>query len=92
MISSAARKGQRLGERVASICDIAEPILGIDRDLGQHAWVRIQPHERLFITRDPEDSINFPNEHPLSGQPRYNWVEGVDGIRRGFLKPEATVG
>ena len=77
-------------ERVGSICDLAEPLLGVDRAAGQHAWVRQQPHGWLFVTRDNRDTINYPNNHPRSGHPRYDWVDGDDGIRRGYLKVEAT--
>jgi hypothetical protein len=87
-----SKRGARMVDRVASICDIAEPLLGVDRSADQHAWIRQQPHGRLFVTRDPLDSINFPNDHPRSGEPRYEWVDGPDGIRRGYLKPEAIVG
>ena len=92
MLPAGCKRGSRMVARVASICEIAEPLLGVDHAAGQHAWIRQQPHGRLFITRDPLDSINFPNDHPRSGQPRYDWIEGPDGIRRGYLKPEANVG
>ncbi len=79
-------------DRITSICDIAEPLLGIERAAGQRAWIRQQPHGRLFVTCDPLDTINFPTDHPRSGAPRYDWVDCTDGIRRGYLKAEATVG
>jgi hypothetical protein len=89
MLPAGVKRGARMVERVASICEIAEPLLGVDRAAGQHAWIRQQPHGRLFVTRDDRDTINYPIEHPRSGQPRYDWVDGADGIRLGFLKPEA---
>jgi len=91
MFPAGCKKGPRMVDRVASICDIAEPLLGVDRTNGGHAWIRQQPHGRLFVTRDPLDTINFPNDHPQSGQSRYDWVDGPDEIRRGYLKPEAVV-
>jgi hypothetical protein len=87
-------KGSRSADRAASVCDIAEPLLGVDKANGEHAWIRQQPHGVLFVTRDIYDTINFPQDHPKSGQPRYQWEPESNGIRRGFLvdaaKPEGT--
>jgi hypothetical protein len=90
LMPAGAKRGARMVDRVASICDIAEPLLDVDRDAGQHVWIRQQPHGRLFVTRDPLDTINFPIDHQRAGQPRYTWEAQVDDIQFGFLKSEAV--
>jgi len=89
-MSARAKRGATIFARVSSIADIAEPLLGIDRLAGQLAHIRQMPHGWLFVTRDPTDTLNFPIDHPRSGQPRYDWHDGPDGIRRGYLRPETT--
>jgi hypothetical protein len=79
------KRGARLVDRVASIADIAEPTLGLDRSNGERAYIRVQPGDRLFITANPLDTIFFPLGHDRSGQPRYRWERGDDGIERGYL-------
>lgn len=81
----ARKRGRTVRERIDSVLDAAEPILGVDRAKGQHAYVRRQGGGLLFISRDPYDTINFPTRHPLRGRPRYDWIDGPDGIRRGYL-------
>ncbi len=85
MLCADQKSGKRLVDRVASITDIAEPLLGIDRSTGERAWIRQQPHGRLFITRDPTDTIFFPRDHERSGQPRYRWEKQPDGSEWGYL-------
>jgi hypothetical protein len=85
MISSGQKRGARLVERVASILEIAEPLLGVDRAAGERAWIRQQPHGQLFITRDFADTICYPRDHTLSGQPRYRWETQPDGSEWGYL-------
>jgi hypothetical protein len=87
-IPSARKKGPRLVDRVASIADIAEPVLGADRAAGQRAQIRQQPNEWLFVTLDVEDTIFFPTTHARSGQARYVWVNQPDGSRFGYLVAE----
>jgi hypothetical protein len=89
MLPRGLKRGARIFDRVGSICEIAEPLLEVDRTVGEHAWIRQQPHGRMFVTRDPDDTIYFPTQHPRSGQQRYNWVDQPDGIQLGYLKPEA---
>jgi hypothetical protein len=85
MLSSNQKRGARLIDRVASIAEIAEPILGVDRAAGERAWIRQQPHGQLFITRDLADTICFARDHRLSGQPRYRWEKQCDGSEWGYL-------
>jgi hypothetical protein len=78
-LSASRKRGPRLVDRVASIADIAEPLL------EGKAFIRNQGNDWLFITADPNDTINFPREHPRSGQARYAWVNQPDGSRFGYL-------
>jgi hypothetical protein len=77
--------GGRIFDRVASVCRIAEPLLEVDFAAGERAYIRKQPHGRLFITRDPADTINFPTGHPNSGRSRYRWEKRGDGTELGYL-------
>jgi hypothetical protein len=86
MLPATLKRGARLADRVDSICAFAEPILGVDRAKGERAWIRQQAHGQLFITRDSADTIHFPRDHCLSGQPRYRWEKQPDGSEWGYLK------
>jgi hypothetical protein len=88
-IRESLKRGATLYERMNSILDIAEPILAVDRAKGERAYIRRQGDGWLFVTRDSRDSIGFALNTPLRGRPRYDWVLGADGIKRGYLKPEA---
>jgi hypothetical protein len=83
------KRGRTLYERMNSIFEIAESLLGVDRARGERAYVRRQGDGWLFVTRDPHDTIYFPLASPLRGRPRYHWLDGADGIRRGHLVTEA---
>lgn len=83
------KRGRTLYERIDSILEVAEPLLGVDRARGDRAYIRRQGDGWLFVTRDPEDTIYFPLNTPLRGRPRYQWLDGADGVRRGYLVPEA---
>lgn len=76
-------------DRIDSILRVAEPLLGVDRQLGQRAYIRRQPGARLFITSDPCDTLSFPIGHPREGRPRYSWTASSDGSERGMLVEEA---
>jgi hypothetical protein len=84
------KRGRTLCERIDSILEVTEPMLGVDRARGDRAYIRRQGDGWLFVTRDPEDTIYFPLNTPLRGRPRYQWIDGADGIRRGYLVPEAA--
>ena len=83
------KRGRTWYERMDSILDIAEPLLGVDRTRGDRAYLRRQGDGWLFVTRDPQDTIYFPLNSPSRSRPRYHWLDGADGIRRGHLVPEA---
>jgi len=85
----AMKRGRTWHERMDHILSIAEPLLGVERTRGQRAYIRRQGDGWLFVTRDPEDTIYFPLNTPFRGRPRYHWLDGSDGIRRGHLVSEA---
>jgi hypothetical protein len=64
--------------------EAAERLLGIDPTSTDLAWVRDQGGE-FFATRSPEDSLCFPDNHPLSRQPRYRWLDRPGGVKLGYL-------
>ncbi len=83
------KSGRTMKDRMNSVLDIAEPLLGVDRRSGGRAYIRKQPGGQLFITRDPEDTIYHVLTSPLRGRERYAWLAGLDGIRRGWLTEAA---
>ncbi len=85
MLPETIKSGSRMSDRVASIADIAEPLLGVDRAKGEGAYIRLQGNGKLFISRSIFDTINFPRDHPRDGQPRYRWVAQPDGSEFGYL-------
>jgi hypothetical protein len=72
-------------DRVRSVCDLAEPLLGLDRSAGQKAWIRVQPGGRLFVTASPSDTLFHPSGHPRAGHARYRWERQPDGSEFGYL-------
>jgi hypothetical protein len=88
MIPEAKKTGARMSDRVASVADIAEPLLLVDRSSGERAYIRIQPGGRLFVSKDVHDTILFPKGHRRDGQPRYNWVSQENGMEFGYLLKE----
>lgn len=83
------KRGETQLDRIDSILQVAEPLLGVDRSRGQKAYIRRQPGGRLFITADPGDTLSFPVGHPLQGRARYGWTTHPDGTERGTLVAEA---
>ena len=71
-------------ERLVSITSIAEPILGLDYRKGDRVAVRTQGNW-LFVTPTIDDTLLFPNDHPLSSRSRYAWIGQSDGTKFGFL-------
>ncbi len=89
MIPTALRRGARTVDRVVSIQQIAEPLLQVDRDGGEQAWIRQQPGDMLFITRSLADSLLFPRGDARTYRPRYVWQSYINGIQIGHLVDEA---
>jgi hypothetical protein len=80
--------GPRIFERVSAVSRVAEPLLEVDYDAGERAYIRKMPEtagRKLFITRDPLDTMLFPTGHPRSGEPRYRWEKRPDGSEVGYL-------
>jgi hypothetical protein len=88
MLPQDRKQGARMVDRVASIADIAEPLLGIDRNRGERAHIRLQPNAKLFITANVHDTIFFPRDDRRDGQPRYRWELQPDGAEFGYLVSE----
>jgi hypothetical protein len=84
-LPESVKVGARIFDRVAAVCRVAEPLLEVDYAAGERAYIRTQPHGRLFITRDPADTILFPTGHPKSGQPRYRWEKRDGAVEVGYL-------
>jgi hypothetical protein len=85
MLSDDRKRGARMIDRVASIADIAEPLLRVDRAGGERAYIRLQGNGKLFISKSIVDTILFPKDHPREGQPRYRWELQPDGSEFGYL-------
>jgi hypothetical protein len=87
MLPVTLKRGARLSDRVASLVEVAEEMLGIDPRSANpdRAWCRQQPHQRVFVTRDPADTILFGRDSSRAGQPRYRWVKQSDGVEFGWL-------
>jgi len=71
-----------MADRVTSIAEIAEPLLGVPRG---KAFIRNQGNDWLFISGSSSDTIYFPTTHQRSGQNRYAWINQPDGSRFGYL-------
>jgi hypothetical protein len=84
MLPEAVKRGERIFDRVAAVCAVAEPLLECDYP-RERAYVRKMPHGRLFVTRDPADTILYPTNHPRSGQPRYRWERRDGDVQVGYL-------
>jgi hypothetical protein len=89
-VPESEKSGSRIFDRVGSVSRTAERLLEVDRAKGERAYIRKQPHGRLFITRDPTDTIFFPTGHLRSGQPRYRWTRRADEIEVGHLVESAN--
>ena len=76
--------------RIAETCKILEPMLEVDYPAGERAYIRKQPHGRLFVTRDPADTLLFPTGHPRSGESRYRWEKRDGGVEFGYLREEVN--
>ena len=88
MLSEDRKRGARMIDRVASIADIAEPLLQVDRAAGQRAFIRLQGNGKLFVSKSIVDTILFPKGHARDGQPRYRWEVQADGSEFGYLIAE----
>jgi hypothetical protein len=91
-LPDSAKGAGRIFDRIAAVSRIAEPLLGVDRRAGEKAYIRNMPvGQRMFITRDPADTVLFPTGHPRSGQPRYRWERQADGTEIGYLMEDDKV-
>ena len=87
MAPPSIKVGKTVFIRVNRVLDFVEPLLQVDASKGEKGHVRTlyPPDGRLFITRDPRDTVYFPKLHDREGQPRYNWVDSDNGVQLGYL-------
>ena len=76
-------------DRQISIVDAVEPMLGVDRSVGERGWCGSLPNGEFFCTKRTDSTLFFPKMHRLEGHPRYNWVAQADGTVFGYLVKEA---
>jgi hypothetical protein len=86
MIPPGIARGPHLKDRMNAVLDVAEPLLGVDRPSGEKAYIRRQPGDTLFVTKDPYDTINHPVGSEGAGRPRYRWEPRDDGIKLGYIQ------
>jgi hypothetical protein len=89
MLPEDRKYGARMVDRVASIADIAEPLLQVDRARGERAYIRLQGNGKLFVTKSIFDTILFPKDHDRDGQPCYRWELQPDGAEFGYRISES---
>jgi hypothetical protein len=80
--------GRTAFERVDSACTIAERLLGAPRGTTHVRRLKEGRREVMYATRSPEDTLNYPLEHPLKNRPRYRWEPQPDGVEFGYLLPD----
>jgi hypothetical protein len=85
MLPEDRKRGARMVDRVASIADVAERVLKVDRARGDRAYIRLQNNGKLFVSKSIFDTILFPKDHERDGQPRYRWELQPDGAEFGYL-------
>jgi hypothetical protein len=93
LLPPSVNAGPRIFERVAAVSAVAEPLLEVDYPAGERAFIRKLPDSqgrKLFITRDPADTMLFPTGHARSGEPRYRWERRADGTEVGYLVEQAS--
>jgi hypothetical protein len=88
MLPEDRKSGARMIDRVASIANIAEPVLQVDRARGERVYIRLQGNGKLFVSRSIYDTILFPKDHQRDGQPRYRWEIQPSGVEFGYLVSE----
>jgi hypothetical protein len=89
LLPEALKDGDDVFKRQHSVLRLADRLLEVDRAAGEKPHVRppLKPTTlKLFVTRDPADTINYPIDHCRSGQPRYRWEQRPDGIELGWLR------
>jgi hypothetical protein len=77
--------GESSVERNISIVNAVEPMLGVDRSIGEKAWCAAHGDGMVFCRKTDHETMFFPHGHKLEGHPRYNWVVQPDGTVFGYL-------
>jgi hypothetical protein len=92
LIPEIMKDGRRQIDRINSILALAEPLLGVNRSVGERAYVRRQSDGWLFITKDADDTLYTTLRSRRPGQPRYEWLDLSNGVRAGHLMQEEACG
>lgn len=77
------QKGENHAKRISHALDRVEPFLG-----GQ-GYIREVGGGQYLATRSPDDKLLFNRDHDRSGEPRYTWTDGPDGMKLGTKKEGA---
>lgn len=77
------RPKSRSSDRLAAISADFKAMLG-----GGVVWSTVHNEDRM-LTASPNPTVNFPNDHAMTGQPRYRW-EDADGVKYGFKVEESA--
>jgi hypothetical protein len=86
MVAPGLAQGKHLKDRINAVLAVVEPLLGVDRDAGERAYIRKQHGDHLFITKDPFDTMFHPTGSDRAGKPRYRWEPREDGIKLGYIQ------
>lgn len=76
--------------RASKVTDIARKVLKMPDGPAPVIEFAEQHDDKMvhFVRRTVQDTKLFPKNHERAGEPRYDWVEGPDGVRLGYLKGE----
>jgi hypothetical protein len=80
------KKGDRMVDRVGSICGMAEKILGLSGKKNEKAFMRVLPPQgdMAFCTPKMTDTLQFAKTHSRDGESRYRWETQPDGCEYGY--------
>lgn len=83
LVPANLKVGRYAGHRIASVLDVALPLLGTKRA----EYRSVTGGGMLLVTEGPDESMQFPKTHPYAGQDRYNWSDPDErGVRTGTLR------
>lgn len=77
--------------RAAKVTRIARGLLAIPDDQPAPVIAFAEQADGMmthFVRRAVQDTKLFPKGHPREGEARYEWSDGQDGIKLGYLKAD----
>jgi len=86
-IPDSCKSGDNALSRLNSLLGHVEKLLGGNPD--KKVTLRPGQHGCWYGLKSPADTLLFPITHPLEGKSRYDWHDQEDGVRFGYLVPEA---